>query len=68
MAATVAVETEGGLMEPLTTIELRTAKWLGIVALACSAIAELLSLANRNSRALSWPNRESARRAISRGR
>jgi hypothetical protein len=54
-------------MEPLTTIELGTCKWLGIVALACSAIAELLSLANGNSRALSWATRETARRATSRG-
>jgi hypothetical protein len=67
MAATVAVETEGGLMEPLTTIELGTCKWLGIVALACSAVAELISLANGNSLVLSWMHRETARRASSRG-
>ena len=54
-------------MEPLTTIELRTCKWLGIIALTCSAVAELLSLAHANGHALSWSNRENARRAISRG-
>ena len=53
-------------MKPLTTIELGTCKWLGIVALAFGAVAELLSLANGNSRALSWGTRESARRATSR--
>ncbi len=53
-------------MEPLTTIELGTCKWLGIIALACSAVAELLSLANGNSRTLSWTAREMARRASSR--
>jgi hypothetical protein len=66
MAATVAVEPEGGFMEPLTTIELRTCKWLGIVALACSAAAELLSLAQGNGRILSWTTREDTRRATSR--
>ena len=54
-------------MKPLTTIELRTCKWLGIIALACSAAAELLSLAQESDRALSWINRENARRAVSRG-
>ena len=54
-------------MEPLTTIELGTCKWFGIIALACSAVAELLSLANGNSRTLSWTTRENARRTISRG-
>ena len=53
-------------MEPLTTIELRTCKWLGIIALACSATAELLSLAQGDGRAMSWLTRESARRADSR--
>lgn len=53
-------------MEPLTTIELRTCKWLGIVALAFSAAAELLSLANGNSRSQSWAARASARRVTSR--
>jgi len=53
-------------MEPLTKIELGTFKWLGIVALACSAVAELLSLANGNSRALSWITRETTRRATPR--
>jgi hypothetical protein len=66
MAATVAVETEGGLMEPLTTIELRTCKWLGIIALACSAAAELMHLAQGNGHAMSWLTRENTRRAISR--
>jgi len=66
MAAMVAVKNEGGLMEPLTTIELGSCKWLGIIALACSAVAELLSLANDNSRALSWTTRETARGATSR--
>jgi hypothetical protein len=32
-------------MEPLTTIELRACKWLGILALAASAAAELYALA-----------------------
>jgi ATP-dependent exoDNAse (exonuclease V) alpha subunit len=59
-------QTERGFMEPLTTIELRTCKWLGIVALACSAAAELLSLARGNGRAASWLSRESARRPASR--
>jgi hypothetical protein len=53
-------------MEPLTTIELGTCKWLGIIALACSAVAELLSLANDTGSAKSWTTRESARRATSR--
>jgi hypothetical protein len=53
-------------MEPLTTIDLGTCKWLGIVALAFSAAAELLSLANGSSRSSSWVTRDSARRAISR--
>jgi hypothetical protein len=66
MAAAVAVETEGGLMEPLTTIELRTAKWLGIIALACSAAAELMRLANEDHRAISRTTRANTSRAITR--
>ena len=53
-------------MEPLTTIELGTCKWIGIIALTCSAAAEILHLANGNSRTLPWANRETARRATSR--
>ena len=53
-------------MEPLTTIELRTAKWLGIITLACSAAAELMRLANGDGRAISWVTRTNANRAISR--
>ena len=49
-------------MEPLTTIELGTCKWLGIIALAASAVAELLSLTNGNSRALHSAICESARK------
>jgi len=67
MAATVAVEIEGGFMEPLTTIELRTCKWLGIVALACSTAAELMRLAHSDGPVLWWTHRETARRANSRG-
>jgi hypothetical protein len=67
MAAMVAVGNEGGLMEPQTTIELRTCKWLGIIALACSAAAELVSIARSNDPFLHWTNREPARRSISRG-
>ena len=66
MAAMVAVGNERRHMEPLTTIELRTCKWLGIIALACSAAAELLSLAQGNGHALSWTNRETTRRETSR--
>jgi hypothetical protein len=54
-------------MEPLTAIELRTCKWLGVIALACSAAAELLRLAHDTGSAKSWTNRETARRANSRG-
>ena len=45
-AAMVAVTNEGGLMEPLTKIELDTCKWLGALAIACTVAAELLSLAD----------------------
>ena len=48
-------------MEPLTTIETRTCTWLGIVALVFGAVAELVSLANGNSRTLSCTSRASAR-------
>ena len=54
-------------MEPLTTIELRTCKWLGVIALACSAVAELLRLAHDTGSAKSPATRETARRAMSRG-
>ena len=54
-------------MEPLTTIELRTAKWLGIVVLACSAANELMRLAHSDRRGTSWLTRETFHRAISRG-
>jgi hypothetical protein len=53
-------------MEPLTTIELRARKWLGILALACSAAAELVSIARSNDPFPHWTNREPARRAASR--
>jgi hypothetical protein len=53
-------------MEPLKTIELGSCKWIGLVALACGAVAELMSLANGNSRVLSWLNRQPARSATSR--
>ncbi len=54
-------------MEPLTTIELRTCKWLGIIALACGAAAELMRFAHGDGPVLPWTHRETARRTISRG-
>ncbi len=33
-------------MEPLTKIELKTCKWLGVLAVACAVTAELIDLAH----------------------
>jgi len=49
-------------MESLTTIELRTCKWLGILALASSAAAKLYALARTPDASLaSFSHRETAR-------
>ena len=55
-------------MEPMTKIELGTCKWLGLIALACSAAAELIGLAQGRGFTPSWVARESARRTAHRTR
>jgi len=50
-------------MEPLTKIELRTCKWLGVLAFACAVTAELLDLAQSPSgQRTSFAHRETLRR------
>ena len=66
MAAMVAVANEGGLMEPLTKIELGTCKWLGALAIACTVAAELLSLATNGQR--TFTTRETLRRSMRQAR
>jgi len=51
-------------MEPLTKIELRTCKWLGVLAFACAVTAELLDLAqSSNGQRVTFAARERLRRA-----
>ncbi len=51
-------------MEPLTTINLGSCKWLGMLVLAGTAAAELMSLAHDGKLDLhSFVGRELARRA-----
>ena len=51
-------------MEPLTKIELRTCKWLGVLAFACAVTAELLDLARGpNGQGATFAARERLRRA-----
>jgi hypothetical protein len=64
MAAMVAVANKGGLMEPLTKIELSSCTWLGLLAIACAVAGELLTLAdNPEGKRTSFVERELARRA-----
>jgi len=64
MAAMVAVANKGELMEPLTKIELGSATWLGLIAIACAVVGELLTLAdNPEGQRTSFVERENARRA-----
>lgn len=63
MAALVAVANKGGLMEPLTKIELGSCTWLGLIAIACAVAGELLTLAdNPEGKRDSFVEREMARR------
>jgi hypothetical protein len=51
-------------MEPLTKIELGSATWLGLLAIACAVAGELLTLAdNPEGKRTSFAERELARRA-----
>ena len=51
-------------MEPLTKIELGSATWLGLLAIACAVAGELLTLAdNPEGKRTSFTERELARRA-----
>jgi hypothetical protein len=50
-------------MEPLTKIELGSATWLGLLAIACAVAGELLTLAdNPEGKRTSFVEREMARR------
>jgi hypothetical protein len=54
-------------MEPLTKIELGNATWLGILAIACTVAAELLTRAdNPHGKRTSFAERETQRRAAER--
>ena len=65
MAAMVAAETNGGLMEPLTKIDAGSVKWLGILAIACTVLAELLTLADSpDGQRATFAQREAMRRSI----
>ncbi|MBV8979135.1 MAG: hypothetical protein JOZ13_17325 [Alphaproteobacteria bacterium] len=49
-------------MEPLTTIELGSCKWLGILAIACTVAGELIALADdTDAHRLSFTKRETQR-------
>jgi len=51
-------------MEPLTKLELGSATWLGLLAIACAVAGELLTLAdNPQGKRTSFVERENARRA-----
>lgn len=51
-------------MEPLTKIELSSATWLGLLAIACAVAGELLTLAdNPEGKRTSFAERELVRRA-----
>jgi hypothetical protein len=64
MAAMVAVANKGGIMEPLTKIELGSCTWLGLIAIACAVAGELLTLAdNPEGKRFSFVERENTRRA-----
>jgi hypothetical protein len=66
MAAMVAVANEGGLMEPLTTIELGTCSWLELAILFCTIEAEHWLHADKASeKPNGFVNREKIRRALS---
>jgi hypothetical protein len=66
MAAMVAVRNEGGLMEPLTTIELGTCTWLELASLFCTIEAELWTHPHdANEHSTGFVNREKVRRALS---
>lgn len=50
-------------MEPLTKIQLNSATWLGLLAIACAVAGELLTLAdNPEGKRTSFVDRELARR------
>ena len=56
-------------MEPLTTIELGTCKWLGLLALLGTIAAELLSLANEaQTNVETFAGREMQRRSRNQSR
>lgn len=51
-------------MEPLTKIEIRSKKWLGVIAVACTVAGELLTLAdNPEGQRASFIARETIRRS-----
>lgn len=56
-------------MEPLTQIQLNNCKWMGLLAVAFTAAAELLSIAaNPNQTISTFTEREKLRRTIARRR